>query len=89
MKYKIEKHLYEKMQKLEEINKNHLKEYRLRVTPRDIINSMIEFKIIKSYKEADRTLEKWVVKGIYDYGSSIDMGWLINSQKNFDEIRKC
>lgn len=44
-------------------------------TPRDVINEMISKGLIKSPKQAWRTLEKWLSKGKYNYGTSLDMGW--------------
>lgn len=44
-------------------------------SPYDIIKKMIEYKMINSPKQAWRTLEKWTDKGIYNYGSRLDLGW--------------
>lgn len=43
--------------------------------PRDVINEMIELGMIKSPKQAWRTLEKWSDKGLYEWGSIMDLGW--------------
>jgi len=44
--------------------------------PRDIIDEMLKENKIKSPKQAWRTLEKWSAKRLYDYGSTLDLGWL-------------
>ena len=44
-------------------------------SPREVINEMLEKKWIKSPKQAWRTLEKWSLKGIYNYGCCLDLGW--------------
>lgn len=41
--------------------------------PRDIINSK-GFSV--NYKRAWYLLEKWSNKGLYDYGVSLDLGWI-------------
>ena len=45
------------------------------LTPRDVINFMVEEKMIRSPKQAWRTLEKWSKIGIYDYSNALDLGW--------------
>ncbi len=47
-------------------------------TPRDVINEMIDKKWIKSPKQAYATLDKWIRKGKYEYGSCLDLGWRKN-----------
>lgn len=47
--------------------------------PRDVINDMIRLGMIKSPKQAWRTLEKWSCKGLYAWGSTIDLGWKIKN----------
>lgn len=42
-------------------------------TPRDVINQPGFY---MHYKRAWRILEKWCRKGQYEYGVSLDMGWL-------------
>lgn len=42
---------------------------------RDVINEMVRTGMIKSHKQAWRTLDKWIDKGIWEYGSVIDLGW--------------
>lgn len=42
---------------------------------RDVINEMIEKGWINSPKQAYNTLNKWIKKGIYEYGSCFDLGW--------------
>ncbi len=42
---------------------------------RDTIDSMVDSKMISSPKQAWATLEKWVEKGWYDYGVTLDLGW--------------
>lgn len=44
-------------------------------SPRDIIDEMIKLEMIKSRKQAWATLKKWTSKGIYTYGSCLDLGW--------------
>lgn len=51
-------------------------------SPRDVIREMIERGWIKSPKQAWRTLEKWVSKGKYDYGSYLDLGWKIEKARD-------
>lgn len=46
-----------------------------RTSPRDVINKMVEKGMIKSPKQAWRTLEKWSGKGLYNYGCCLDLGW--------------
>jgi hypothetical protein len=43
--------------------------------PREVINEMVKNGWINNHKQAHRTLEKWTGKGIYNYGSFLDMGW--------------
>ena len=45
--------------------------------PRDVIDEMLEKKMINSPKQAWRTLEKWVGQGIYEYGVCLDLGWKV------------
>ncbi len=49
--------------------------------PRDIIDEMIKIGMIQSPKQAWRTLEKWIGKGIYEYGSCLDLGWKCKPRK--------
>ncbi len=46
-----------------------------RAMPRDVINQMIDLKMIESPKQAWATLDKWTKKGLYDYGCCLDLGW--------------
>ena len=49
-------------------------------TVRDIICELAsELEFVP--KQAWRTLEKWCDKGWYDYGVSIDLGWLTDKGK--------
>ena len=48
--------------------------------PRDVIKKMLFFGMIKSEKQAHRTLEKWITKGIYEYGCCLDLGWKIEKR---------
>lgn len=50
----------------------------VRRMPRDVINEMLERGWIKSPKQAWGTLNKWIRKGRYDYGCSLDCGWGID-----------
>jgi len=43
--------------------------------PRDVICIMLDKGMIRNPKQAWRTLEKWVNKNIYEYGTSLDLGW--------------
>lgn len=43
--------------------------------PRTVISEMLEKGMINSVKQGWRTLEKWVRKGIYEYGITLDLGW--------------
>ena len=47
-----------------------------RVSPRFIIEVMMESGKIKSRKQAYATLKKWTNKGYYNYGVSLDLGWI-------------
>lgn len=51
-------------------------------TPYDVINEILERGWIKSPKQACRTLEKWASKGLYDYGSRLDLGWKVIKEDN-------
>jgi hypothetical protein len=44
--------------------------------PRDLIAKMVADGLIASEKQAHATLEKWARKGWYEYGTSLDLGWL-------------
>lgn len=44
-------------------------------SPRHVIKEMIEMKMINSPKQAHATLDKWIRKGIYEYGCVLDLGW--------------
>lgn len=46
-----------------------------RVTPREIINLPM-FKHFMHYKRAWYLLDKWSSKGWYDWGVTLDLGWL-------------
>jgi hypothetical protein len=43
---------------------------------RDIIREMYDAAEIQSGKQAWATLEKWTDKGWYEYGVTLDLGWL-------------
>ncbi len=45
------------------------------VTPRDVINKMVETGLIQNPKQAHATLRKWSKQGKYNYGVSLDLGW--------------
>lgn len=49
-------------------------------SPRDVIKEMLEKGWIKSHKQAYATLEKWVKKEKYEYGSRLDLGWKIKNE---------
>jgi hypothetical protein len=44
-------------------------------SPREVIDEMVRNGWINNHKQAHRTLEKWSGKGIYNYGSCLDLGW--------------
>ena len=46
--------------------------------PRDVIETMLDKGMISSPKQAWATLEKWDRKGLYEYGTCLDLGWKIN-----------
>lgn len=52
-----------------------------RPTPRTIINEMVHRGMIKSPKQAWRTLEKWSDRGWYEYGVSLDLGWRLITKR--------
>lgn len=62
MKYELEQYLFEQIKSGQK--------------PRTVIARMLEDGIIESPKQAWRTLEKWSDKGLYDYGVTLDLGWL-------------
>ena len=43
--------------------------------PRDVIADMVRLGMIKSEKQAWRTLEKWTENDLYEYGVTLDLGW--------------
>lgn len=47
-----------------------------RAFARDIIHDMIEDGTISSGKQAHATIEKWISGGLYDFGTSLDLGWI-------------
>lgn len=44
--------------------------------PREVIEELVTAGIWSSAKPAHRTLEKWVNRGLYEYGVNLDLGWL-------------
>jgi len=44
-------------------------------SPREVIKEMIDRGWINSPKQGYSTLKKWLKKGIYEYGSCLDLGW--------------
>ncbi len=44
-------------------------------SPRDVIQEMLYRNWIESPKQAYATLNKWIKKGIYEYGCCLDLGW--------------
>ncbi len=50
-------------------------------SPRDTIAKMVDLRMIVSEKEAHATLVKWSERGLYDYGVSVDLGWLTPGAK--------
>lgn len=45
--------------------------------PRDVIAYMKAMGLIASEKQAWRTLEKWSRQNKYEYGVTLDLGWLL------------
>jgi hypothetical protein len=43
--------------------------------PREVIQEIIEKGWINNPKQAYATLDKWIKKGLYSYGSYFDLGW--------------
>ena len=66
MKPELEKYLWDRVRSLSDI---------AHITPRDVIDGMLSAGLIKSPKQAWRTLEKWSKIGIYEYGVTLDLGW--------------
>lgn len=62
---KLEEYLWQEMQK---DGQGH-------PFPRTVINDMVKTGMLKSHKQAWRTLEKWMRQGKYDYICSLDLGW--------------
>jgi len=56
--------------------------------PRDVIEEMVNNGWIKSPKQAHATLNKWLKKGVYEYGSSFDLGWKCERTGNLDGKQK-
>ncbi len=54
--------------------------------PYDVINEMLSKGWINSPKQALRTSEKWSEKGIYNYGSRLDLGWKEKPRLNSSEV---
>jgi histidine ammonia-lyase len=81
MTYEQEKYLFDKI-------KNRNKNGYDATTVRDIIDEMVQEKIIDRHKQAWATLNKWSDKGIYDYGVTLDLGWLVNNKIDFSEVRR-
>ena len=50
-------------------------------SPRDVIQEMIDNKWIESPKQAYSTLDKWIKKGVYEYGSRLDLGWKCHNHR--------
>ncbi len=46
------------------------------IKPRDAIAELLAEGRINHPKQAWRTLEKWCRQGTYEYGVSLDLGWL-------------
>ncbi len=44
--------------------------------PREVIDSMLDVGSLQSPKQAWATLSKWGRQGLYDWGVTIDLGWL-------------
>jgi len=44
-------------------------------TAREVIKEMLEMRLIQSPKQAWCTLEKWLKKRKWNYGTSLDLGW--------------
>ena len=52
--------------------------------PRCVIKEMVQNGWINSPKQGWATLNKWIGKGIYEYGCCLDLGWKCKP-RNFNE----
>ncbi len=66
--------LFERIPLIDEMRNNHA------VFTRDVIQEMVDKKMISSPKQAWRTLEKWSDKGVYQWGSFFDLGWKVRKE---------
>lgn len=55
---------------------------------RDVIDVMVKYGMINNHKQAWRTLEKWDRKGLYEWGSKMDLGWKVQKNQKPDSIKK-
>ena len=55
----------------------------IKETPREVIN---RDSFIMPHKRAWYLLQKWASKGWYDYGTTLDLGWLTDEGKREIEI---
>ena len=76
MKKELEDYLYSRIHKISD----EIGFYNLDMTPRSIIEEMLEKGMINSPKQAWATLEKWERKGLYEDGTSLDLGWITEEQ---------
>ena len=61
---------------LEDELRNRIATKQAGASVREVIAAMVSEGRIQSEKQAWRTLEKWSQRGEYDYGVSLDLGWL-------------
>lgn len=54
--------------------------------PRDWIKAALADGRIANAKQAWATLSKWVSKGVYEYGVSLDLGWKCEPRKKKDGL---
>ncbi len=64
----LEDYLWSRMRTGDQFDEYH-------TTPREIIKDMLNLGMIKSPKQVHATLDKWIRKGIYEYGCNLELGW--------------
>jgi hypothetical protein len=57
--------------------------------PRNVICDMLVKGMIQNEKQAYRTLEKWSDRGVYDYGITIQSGWIMGRCQHCFKIGRC
>ncbi len=57
--------------------------------PRDVVQSMIDRGAIRSWKEAGATLEKWMRRGWWEFGTNVFGGWFTpEAPASPDDVRQ-